>query len=96
MTAVKEFLFSVFSWLLQVYYLIAAATKEMRTGLFFYVIALHLLVFVTTYHWSHAGVGDYQRDNEHLSHLPPSLPVHIQQQLIAQDAAADPGVLKRQ
>ena len=28
-------------------------SKEMRTGLFFYVLGMHLLVFVTTYHWSH-------------------------------------------
>ena len=28
-------------------------SKEMRTGLFFYVIGMHLLVFFTTYHWSH-------------------------------------------
>jgi hypothetical protein len=60
----------------------------MRTGLFFYVVALHLLVFVTTYHWSHAGGCDYYNDNENLSHLPPALPPHIQQQIIAKDAAA--------
>lgn len=28
-------------------------SKEMRTALFFYVSTLHLLVFATTYHWSH-------------------------------------------
>jgi len=28
-------------------------SKEMRTVLFFYVIGMHLLVFFTTYHWSH-------------------------------------------
>jgi len=28
-------------------------SKEMRTMLFFYVIGMHLLVFFTTYHWSH-------------------------------------------
>jgi homeobox protein cut-like len=28
-------------------------SKEMRTGLFFYVVVMHLLVFFTTYHWSH-------------------------------------------
>ena len=28
-------------------------SKEMRTGLFFYVLILHFLVFATTYHWSH-------------------------------------------
>eukprot|EP00978_Attheya_sp_CCMP212_P015513 scaffold39980_cov50-Attheya_sp.AAC.4 len=30
------------------------SSKEMRTALFFYVIGMHLLVFITTYHWSHA------------------------------------------
>lgn len=43
-------------------------TKEMRTFLFFYVLAMHLLVFSTTYHWSHSDSGC---DNDHLSHLPP-------------------------
>jgi len=28
-------------------------SKEMRTALFFYVLGMHLLVLVTTYHWSH-------------------------------------------
>jgi homeobox protein cut-like len=28
-------------------------SKEMRTFLFFYVVGMHLLVFSTTYHWSH-------------------------------------------
>lgn len=65
------------------------ATKEMRTGLFFYVVALHLLVFVTTYHWSHAGGCDYYHDNEHLTHLPPSLPAHIKELIIAKEAEAN-------
>jgi homeobox protein cut-like len=29
------------------------SSKEMRTALFFYVFGMHLLVFITTYHWSH-------------------------------------------
>jgi homeobox protein cut-like len=45
-------------------------TKEMRTFLFFYVVALHVLVFSTTYHWSHDATG-CGAVNEHLSHLPP-------------------------
>jgi hypothetical protein len=54
----------------------------MRTGLFFYVVALHMLVFVTTYNWSHAsGCDSYFPDNEHLSHLPPIVPKHMQQQM---------------
>jgi homeobox protein cut-like len=47
-------------------------TKEMRTFLFFYVLAMHLLVFLTTYHWSHSDSShDCQLAREHLSHLPP-------------------------
>lgn len=46
-------------------------TKEMRTFLFFYVLAMHLLVFMTTYHWSHNDLGCSIEKNEHLSHLPP-------------------------
>ena len=47
----------------------------MRTGLFVYVVTLHLLVFVTTYHWSHSSDdcnGNYLT-MEKLAHLPPSL-----------------------
>lgn len=32
---------------------IVLGTKEMRTLLFFYMLGMHLLVFITTYHWSH-------------------------------------------
>lgn len=46
------------------------ATKEMRAFLFVYVVSLHLLVFVTTYHWSHTG-NECHVDNEHVSHLAP-------------------------
>jgi homeobox protein cut-like len=46
-------------------------SKEMRTFLFFYVLAMHLLVFLTTYHWSHSESGCSIAANEHLSHLPP-------------------------
>lgn len=54
------------------------ATKEMRTGLFVYVVTLHFLVFMTTYHWSHFG-GDCTsnfQNLEHLAHLPPDVPDH--------------------
>lgn len=44
-------------------------TKEMRTALFFYVVALHLLVFFTTTHWSHSETCQ-TRNNEHLAILP--------------------------
>ena len=46
-------------------------TQEMRTFLFFYVFAMHLLVFLTTYHWSHSSAGCSMEANEHLAHLPP-------------------------
>lgn len=47
-------------------------SKEMRTFLFFYILSLHLLVFMTTYHWSHSDSGSCTiAANEHLSHLPP-------------------------
>jgi hypothetical protein len=48
-------------------------SKEMRTALFFYVLGMHLLVFITTTHWSHAGnCGVYHEEHhEMLSHLPP-------------------------
>lgn len=52
------------------------STKEMRTGLFVYVVTLHFLVFMTTYHWSHYG-GDcssHFNNLEHMAHLPPDLP----------------------
>eukprot|EP00535_Pseudo-nitzschia_heimii_P000817 CAMPEP_0197185022 /NCGR_PEP_ID=MMETSP1423-20130617/11079_1 /TAXON_ID=476441 /ORGANISM="Pseudo-nitzschia heimii, Strain UNC1101" /LENGTH=805 /DNA_ID=CAMNT_0042635985 /DNA_START=37 /DNA_END=2454 /DNA_ORIENTATION=+ len=49
-------------------------TKEMRTFLFFYVIAMHVLVFSTTYHWSHNDSGtDCLLLHEQHSHLPPAL-----------------------
>jgi hypothetical protein len=53
----------------------------MRTGLFFYVLTLHLLVFATTYNWSHGGAAcDYYSASEYLAHLPPTIPKHLQQQ----------------
>ena len=56
-------------------YVVAKAmlgTKEMRTFLFFYVLAMHVLVFSTTYHWSHNDSGaDCMLLNEQHSHLPP-------------------------
>jgi homeobox protein cut-like len=48
-------------------------SKEMRAFLFCYVLAMHFLVFLTTYHWSHSegGSGCSLSDLEHLAHLPP-------------------------
>jgi hypothetical protein len=61
----------------------------MRTALFVYVLAMHLLVFITTYHWSHAGgCHNDVMDMEHLSHLPPALPADLQQAMAARAAAA--------
>jgi hypothetical protein len=52
----------------------------MRTGLFFYVLTLHMLVFATTYNWSHGGAAcDYYSASEYLAHLPPTIPKPIQQ-----------------
>jgi len=45
-------------------------TRTMRTALFVYVTCLHLLVFITTTHWSHNATCDHS-DHEHLAHLPP-------------------------
>jgi len=63
-------------------------SKEMRTGLFFYVVGLHLLIFITTYHWSHSGCDTYQ-DRDHLAHLPPALPETLQ---LASQVVADAAV----
>jgi hypothetical protein len=68
-------------------FLSSLATKEVRTGLFVYVVTMHLLVFITTYHWSHAA-GSCSVNNEHLSHLPPVLPPHLQEQMVAKAAEA--------
>ena len=48
-------------------------SKEMRTFLFFYVVGMHLLVFSTTYHWSHgcSSVPNY----EAISSLQKGIPI---------------------
>jgi len=47
-------------------------SKETRTFLFFYVLAMHMLVFSTTYYWSHNASGsDCLMLKEQQSHLPP-------------------------
>jgi len=49
-------------------------TKEMRFFLFFYILLMHLLVFSTTYHWSHNESGtDCQLLQEQMSHFPPNM-----------------------
>ena len=44
-------------------------SKEMRKALFFYVIGMHLLVFVTTYHWSHASTCDSIHRDAMVAHM---------------------------
>jgi homeobox protein cut-like len=63
-------------------------TKEMRTALFFYVCAMHLLVFFTTYHGSH-GECDDTTHHDILAHLPPDQHARIAEAAAA--AAAENG-----
>ena len=44
-------------------------SKEMRKALFFYVIGMHLLVFVTTYHWSHSSTCDSIHRDALVAHM---------------------------
>ncbi|EJK60437.1 hypothetical protein THAOC_19215, partial [Thalassiosira oceanica] len=44
-------------------------SKEMRKALFFYVIGMHLLVFVTTYHWSHSSTCDSIHRDSLVAHM---------------------------
>lgn len=50
-------------------------SKEMRTGLFVYVLSMHFLVFITTYHWAHASSCTHHLENhpalEHFHGGPP-------------------------
>jgi hypothetical protein len=48
----------------------------MRTFLVIYVVSLHMLVFLTTYNWSHMD-GCTHVSNEDLSHLPPVMPASV-------------------
>jgi len=50
-------------------------SKEMRTALFFYVLAMHMLVFVTTYHWSHSSTCDSLHSHEALAHFHGGVPL---------------------
>jgi len=51
-------------------------SKEMRTFLFFYVLAMHFLVFVTTYHWSHERGCDFHSHPD-LNHFHGGPPVEL-------------------
>lgn len=77
----------------RVVYVVAKTTlgsKEMRTALFFYILAMHLLVFITTYHWSHELGCEDIHNPEHLSHLPPVMS-NGQAAANAAEAMADAG-----
>jgi homeobox protein cut-like len=50
-------------------------SKEMRTTLFFYVLAMHLLVFVTTYQWSHSTTCDSYHSQPNLAHFHGGVPL---------------------
>ena len=50
-------------------------SKEMRTVLFFYVLAMHLLVFLTTYTWSHSSTCDNYHNQAILSHFHGGVPL---------------------
>jgi len=44
------------------------SSKQMRTALFIYVCSMHLLVFITTYHWAHElnCAGFDESDHPHM------------------------------
>jgi homeobox protein cut-like len=51
------------------------SSKEMRTFLFVYVLGMHLLVFITTYHWSHEkGCNNIDFNHEDLQHFHGGVP----------------------
>jgi homeobox protein cut-like len=50
-------------------------SKQMRTVLCCYVLTLHLLVFATTYHWSHSSSCDYLHDHMDLAHFHGGVPL---------------------
>ncbi len=62
----------------KVVFIVAKTTlgsKEMRKALFFYVLGMHLLVFVTTYHWSHSTSCDFIHKHEALAHFHGGMPL---------------------
>ena len=62
----------------KVVFIVAKTTlgsKEMRTALFFYVLGMHLLVFVTTYHWSHMSGCDSFHSQDALAHFHGGVPL---------------------
>ncbi|KAL3816964.1 hypothetical protein ACHAXA_011752 [Cyclostephanos tholiformis] len=62
----------------KIVFIIAKTTlgsKEMRTTLFFYVLGMHLLVFVTTYQWSHSTTCDNYHIQPNLAHFHGGVPL---------------------
>lgn len=62
----------------KVVFIVAKTTlgsKEMRSVLFFYVLAMHLLVFVTTYTWSHSSTCDSYHNQASLAHFHGGVPL---------------------
>ncbi|KAL7522637.1 hypothetical protein ACHAWX_007337 [Stephanocyclus meneghinianus] len=51
------------------------ANKQMRTVLFFYILVMHLLVFGTTYHWSHSSSCDFLHNRPDLAHFHGGVPL---------------------
>eukprot|EP00566_Odontella_aurita_P008811 CAMPEP_0113553646 /NCGR_PEP_ID=MMETSP0015_2-20120614/15726_1 /TAXON_ID=2838 /ORGANISM="Odontella" /LENGTH=842 /DNA_ID=CAMNT_0000454733 /DNA_START=13 /DNA_END=2541 /DNA_ORIENTATION=- /assembly_acc=CAM_ASM_000160 len=54
---------------------IVLGSKEMRTALFFYMLGMHLLVFITTYHWSHELGCEDMHLHEDLAHFHGAVPL---------------------
>lgn len=59
---------------------IVLGTKEMRMALFFYMLGMHLLVFITTYHWSHELGCDDLHLHEDLAHFHGAVPIENKHQ----------------
>jgi homeobox protein cut-like len=62
----------------KVVFIVAKTTlgsKEMRKALFFYILGMHLLVFVTTYHWSHSSSCDFVHKHDALAHFHGGVPL---------------------
>lgn len=66
---------------------IVLGTREMRMALFFYMIGMHLLVFITTYHWSHELGCEDLHLHEDLAHFHGAVPLENKHQGL--DSAGD-------
>jgi homeobox protein cut-like len=74
----------------KVVFIVAKTTlgsKEMRKALFFYVLGMHLLVFLTTYHWSHSTSCDFIHKHEALAHLHGGMPIPETSSIVASETA---------